>query len=328
MNKDQNETIEQPDVPDQKSAPKYQPTDLGYKKFNAGEHGKDIQKAKTLQGKEDEESREQAKRMEAVLAEAREKDQKIMRPDQLHALDNQIKLTKEDKNAPKKAAETKEKQSFMQLVKNLQENNKLPIQSDQESHIFEFRGLSKDNKDVKPEEVQKMLEHMDKGGELPPNVEFQFRTTFKKGREQNEIVDVDYRIGLHQIMRSGLESTLSSLLSLSYAAASSYDARKGKMKMDDGASHIEVGKQRAEKVDEAPLQNLRAMLAKKNLQTSTMQTNQWSGIEVSLPEKQKQFSIVYDGNVFQITEKRIDKTTESVAKTPKEVLEYIEKETN
>lgn len=320
-----NEVIEQPDVPenpDKKEAPKksaFKPGDFGYKKFEAKEHKAALLKAKSGEDKEGEEA---TRRLEAELEAAGGGDKKTLKPQELKTLDESVKLKDEDKKAPKDVMAQKERLAFAKLVRTLTENNKLPVDAYQEAHIFEFKGLTKDGKEVKSEEVQKLLEHVDQGGEIPPNIEFQFHTSFKKGRDENEVVDVNYRLNLHQIMRSGLETTLSSLLSLSYAAAENYDEKKGKTK--EGS--IEVVKPKIEKGGENPLENLKKQLNQKNFQTSGIQTAQWSALEVSIPEKQKQLSIVFDGEIFQVTEKRLDKSVELPIKSPSEIIQYIENE--
>lgn len=318
-----NEIIEQPenqDEPEKKEAPR-EGTGLGYKKFEAKEHRLALLKAKSGH---DPEGEEETKRLEAELAALDEKsDKKVMKPQALHDLDDSIKLREEDKKAPKKAAETLERQAFVKTLKALQENNKFLIKAEDQNHLFEFAGLHEDGKEVKAQETQKMLEHVDQGGDVPPNVEFHFHTSFKKDREKGEVVDVDYRLNIRQIMRGGLEATLSSLLSLSYAAAAHYDSQKGKEKKEENAP--EEPKEQKETPKEAPLENLKKQLQALSLNVSAIQTPQWNALEVSLPEKQKQFVVVYDGAVFSLTEKRPDQTIEVGVLTPSEILQYIDK---
>lgn len=320
-----NETIEQSDVPEQKDKQKqgaYKPSDFGYKKFEPGERKEALAKAKTGGDKD---SEVEAGRLEAELASIDGDSKKTLKPQEVRSLDESVRLSDEERKGTKKNVEVKEKHAFSQILKTLQETPNLPIKSEGENHMFEFTSLTQDGKVVESKEVKKMLEHVDQGGEVPPNVEFQFHTSFKKGRDETENVDVDYRVSLQQIMRDGLETTLSSLLSLSYAAASNYDAKRAKMVVEGGKVEVEKPKP-AESGEENPLDSLRKQLSAAKVQTSSIQTGQWKALEVSLPEKQKQLSIVYDGAIFQVTEKSIDKTVELPIQSPAEILHYIEKE--
>lgn len=316
----ENEPIEQPDVPDGKKTPQHKPENFGYRRFERAAHQAALSRVKT---EKDVEGEEETKRLEAELALVGDGDKKILKPQNLRALDQSVRMTDEEKRGPKKEIESLEKKAFLKIIKTLQENNKLPIQVEDQTHMFEFKGLTKDGKDVQPNEVEKLLEHIDQGGDVPPNIEFHFQTSFKKGREETEAMDVNYRLTLRQIMMGGLETTLSSLLSLSYTAASVYDQRKGKVEAGEG--RIDVGGPK-EKPTEGELENLRKQLNQRNIQTSAIQTGQWAALEVAIPEKQKQVAIVYDGAVFQVTEKRQDKTVEVPVTTPAEILQYIEKE--
>ncbi len=316
----ENEPIEQPDVAERKKTPTHQPESFGYRRFERTAHQAALSRAKT---EKDVEGEEETKRLEAELALVGDGDKKVMKPQNLRALDQSIKLTDEEKKTPEKNRESLEKKAFLKIIKTLQENNKIPIQAEDQTHIFEFKGITKDGKDMQPNEVEKLLEHIDQGGDVPPNIEFHFQTSFKKGREETEAMEVNYRLTLRQIMMGGLETTLGSLLSLSYTAASVYDQKKGKITTDGGKIDIEGPK---EKPEGGELQNLRKQLSQRNIQTSTIQTGQWAALEVSIPEKQKQVVIVYDGAVFQVAEKRQDKTVEVPVTTPAEILQYIEKE--
>jgi hypothetical protein len=186
--------------------------------------------------------------------------------------------------------------------------------------MFEFRGLTKDGKDMEPQEVHKLLEHVDAGGDMPPNIEFHFHTSFQKDRPETEVIDIDYRTNLRQIMRSGLEATLSSLLSLSYDAAAHYGVKKA----EQGVEKDQKQKESAE--GGGVFEDLKKQIESLNIQTSLVRTPQWQALQVDFPEKQKQFSIVFDGAVFTLTERRLDKNIELPARTPAEILQYIENE--
>ncbi len=317
---EENEPIEQPDIPEVKKTPQPKPESFGYRRFERTAHQAALSKAKTAK---DIEGEEETKRLEAELEQTGDGGKKTLKPQNLRALDQSVKLTEEEKKAPKKEMESMEKRAFLKIIKTLQESNKLPIQAEDQTHIFEFKGLTKDGKDVQPNEVEKLLEHIDQGGDVPPNIEFHFQTSFKKGREETEAMDVNYRMTLRQIMMGGLETTLSSLLSLSYTAASVYDRRKGKTATEGGEIEVERPK---EEPGKGELDNLRRLLNQRNIQTSTIQTGQWAALEVAMPEKQKQVVIVYDGAVFQVTEKRPDQTLEVPVTTPAEIMQYIDKE--
>lgn len=317
----ENEPIEQPDVNEQKKAPGVKPEDFGYKKFEPGKHQEAMKKAKE---KGDKEGEDEVKRLEAELAgDGKKETKKIMKPAELRSLDDAIRLPEEEKKQPKKNTEELEKKAFIKIMKALQEAGKMNIKAEGEDHVFEFKSLTRDSKEMKPEEVQKLMEHLDQGGNIPPNIEFQFHASFKKNRLDTEVVDVDYRLNLHQIMRSGLEATLSSLLTLSYAAASTYDAQKAKR--SEGGEKQEAPAMNGEVVREK-MDDIRKQLAGKGLETSVIQTGQWQALNVVSPEKQKQFTVVYDGNIFQLTEKRLDTTIEINVTTPSEVLQYIDRE--
>lgn len=317
----ENEPIEQPDVNEQKKTPGVKPEDFGYKKFEPGKHQEAMKKAKE---KGDKEGEEEVRRLEAELAGDGKKDaKKIMKPGDLHALDDTVRLPEEGKKQPKKNIEELEKKAFMKIMKALQEAGKINIKAEGEDHVFEFKSLTRDSKEMKPEEVQKLMEHIDQGGNIPPNIEFQFHTSFKKNRLDTEVVDVDYRLNLHQIMRSGLETTLSSLLTLSYAAASTYDAQKAKRV--EGGEKQETAEVNSDGIREK-MDEMRKQLTGRGLEASVIQTGQWQALNVVAPEKQKQFTVVYDGNIFQLTEKRLDKTVEINIATPSEVLQYIDRE--
>jgi hypothetical protein len=268
-------------------------------------------------------SKEEMKKIEEELAAIDGTNKKILKPKDLRALDQSVILKDEDRKSPPKKIQMKERQAFSDIYKALQGNEKLAINVESKQHIFDFKGLTKDGKDVKTQEAQKMLEHIDNGGDIPPNVEFHFHTSFKKDREEGEVVDIDYRINLHQIMREGLEATLGSLLSLSYSAASVYDAGKGKSNVVSGK--IETSKS-SESVRKSPLQDIKKQLNKNNISVSIIQTGQWEALQISLPEKQKQISVVYDGGVFKATVKHPDRSVETPVQTPSEVLKFIEKE--
>lgn len=320
-----NETIEQPDIPkegkEDKNSPSYKPDDFGYKKFKPEEHHRALEKAKGLDDKQD---KEELKRLEDELNGLDKNDkQKMLKPEALTSLDESVKIKEEDKKAPPKEVEGRERVAFSKIMQTLQENNKIPIQAEGELHVFEFKGLKKDNKDVKPQEVEKIMEKIDKGGDMPKDIEFRFQTTFKKGREESEAVDVGYNLSLENIMTEGIGKKLSTLMSLSYEAASSYDEMKGK-KAPEGVT-IEKPKSLKEAPDLAALENLKKQLEKRNIQTATIQTAQWNALDISLPEKQTQLTVVSDGAVFKVTEKRQDKTVESKIQSPAEVLEYIDK---
>lgn len=319
----ENEPIEQPDVVEKKDTPKPKPSDFGYKKFEPKEHREALLKAKTGQDKE---SEEETKKLEAELAGMDDgKGKKTLKPQELKGLDDSIKLKEEDRKAPRKTIESLERKAFVKTLKTLTETNKLPIRTEDKTHIFEFKGLTKDGHDVEPQEVQKLLEHVDRGGDIPPNIEFHFHTSFQKDRPETEVIDIDYRTNIHQIMRNGLETTLGSLLSLSYAAASHYDARRVKTNTEALAGKIETTKPQKENIGQT-LDGLKKQLLDKNIQASTIHTAQWQALEVNIPEKQKQFSIVHDGTIFQLTEKHLDKAVEIPIQTPSEIIQYIEKE--
>lgn len=311
----ENEPIEQPEVKEKKDEKPLKPEDLGYRSFNADEHRKALLKAKTGR---DSESEEEARRLEGELAAMGHG--KVMKTEELRALDESVRLKEQDQKAPKKTMESMEKKAFAKIVKNLEENGKLPIQAKEKTHIFEFKGLTKDGKDMEPQEVHKLLEHVDAGGDIPPNIEFHFHTSFQKDRPETEVVDVDYRTNLHQIMRSGLEATLSSLLSLSYDAAAHYGAKKA----EQGAEKEQKQEESVE--GEAVFENLKKQIEGMNIQTSLVRAPQWQALQVDFPEKQKQLNIVFDGSVFTLTEKRLDKNVELPARTPAEIIQYIENE--
>jgi|GEM_PF-6388851 len=318
-----NEVIEQPDVPPEKNIPKMKPEDFGYKKFKPGEHREALVKAKDAGDKD---SEKELERLNKELDGAGEKE-KILKPKELQNLDESIKLKKENKDEPKKSPEDlklKERQAFVKIIKTLSDKPKFAVDAEGEAHVFEFKGLTKDGKDVKPQEIQKMLEHIDQGGDVPANTEFQFNTSFKKGRDENEQIDIKYRINLKQIMNKGLEATLSGLLELSYAAAETYDSAKAKTDKGTIESPQKL-KEKKESLEKNPFEDMKKQLAAKNIQTSSIQAAQWNALEVSIPEKQKQISIVYDGEVFQLKEKRLDKNVETIVSSPSEVMQYIEK---
>lgn len=315
----ENEPIEQPDVKEKKERKPLKPEDLGYRGFNATEHRRALLKAKTGQ---DSESEEETKRLEGELAAMGHG--KVMKTEELRALDESVKLKEQDRKAPKKATESMEKKAFARVLKNLEENGKLPIQAKEKTHIFDFKGLTKDGKDMEPQEVHKLLEHVDAGGDIPPNIEFHFHTSFQKDRPETEVIDIDYRTNLHQIMRSGLEATLSSLLSLSYDAAAHYGAKRTMQGGEPGAEKEQKQKESVE--GRAAFENLKKQIENLNVPTSLVQTPQWQALQVDFPEKQKQLSIVFDGSVFTLTERRLDKNVELPARTPAEILQYIENE--
>lgn len=313
----ENEPIEQPDVKEKKEAKPLKPEDLGYRSFNASKHREALLKAKAGQ---DSEGEEETKRLEDELAAMGHR--KVMKAEELRGLDESVRLKEQDRKAPQKTIETMEKKAFARILKNLEESGKLPIQAKEKTHIFEFKGLTKGGKDMEPQEVHKLLEHVDAGGDIPPNIEFHFHTSFQKDRPETEVIDIDYRTNLHQIMRSGLEATLSSLLSLSYDAAAHYGAKKAGQGVETGAEKEEKEKESGEAVFE----NLKKQIESLNIPTSLIQTPQWRALQVDIPEKQKQLNIGFDGSVFTLTEKRLDKNVELPARTPAEILQYIENE--
>lgn len=320
----ENEPIEQPDVSEkskaQKDIPKYKPEDFGYKKFEAGNSVKAEGRAKLLA---DYDSKIEMQKIEDELASLDSVGKKILKPKDLRSLDQSVILKDEDRKSPPKKMQMKERQAFTDIYKALQGNERLAINTEDKEHIFDFKGLTKDGKDVKTHEAQKMLEHIDNGGDIPPNVEFHFHTTFKKDRDESEVVDIDYRVNIHQIMREGLETTLGSLLSLSYAAASVYDAGKGKNSPVPGK--IEINKL-SESPNKNALQDIKKQLSKNNTPVSIIQTGQWEALQVSLPEKQKQISVIYDGDIFKAKVKHPDKSVETPIQNPSEVIKFIEKE--
>ncbi len=317
-----NSIIEQPDhqeTNENNEGPPCKPSDFGYKKFNEKQHKEAILNARNGQDKE---AKEETKRLEAELAGMGEKNTRnVLKPTELRALDESVKLKEKDKKSSPKAAEELEGRAFLKIVKTLENNNRFLVSAENQEHLFEFKGLTKKGKEVKPQEAEKILEHMDRGGDVPQDIELKFQTSFKKNREKDEAMGVSYTLNIHQIMIGGLEATLSSLLSLSYAAAANYDAVKGRLKPRKGA--VESEKKQTENFPGKPLEDMKTELQKAHLRVATIQTDEWNGLEVSLPERQKQFVVVYDGAVFQLTEKRFDKKVEIPAKTPAEILQYI-----
>jgi hypothetical protein len=175
-----------------------------------------------------------------------------------------------------------------------------------------------------------MVEKIDGGSDIPPNIEMKFTTTMKKGNEQNEVGSVDFRINMHQIMHSGLEATLSSLLSLSYAAG--FNNAEKMQKIKEKNVKQEAGKTKPGEAAEAEraLNEIRINLSKRNIQTSVIKTGQLVTLAVILPEQQKQFSIIKTGDVYQITETQKEKPAQTIEKrfsTPAEVTDYIETQT-
>lgn len=317
----ENEPIEQSDVPEKKDKPPLRPADFGYRRFNAGEHRKALLRAKSG---EDKEGEREAERLESELALMG--GGKIMKPQELKGLDDAVKVREQDRKSSKSALETMERKAFAKILKTLEESGKLPIQAKEKTHIFEFKGLTKDGNDMEPQEVQKLLEHVDAGGDIPPNIEFHFHTSFQKDRPETEVIDIDYRLNLHQIMRSGLETTLGSLLSLSYDAAAHYGARKAGTPGETGRDREKEKSPENAAEGAAAFEGMKKQLEQWNIPTSVVRTPQWQALQVDIPEKQKQFSVVFDGTVFTLTEKRLDKNTEIPARTPAEILQYIETE--
>lgn len=325
MHNDGNSDIEQPDVPGKAEGPQkdvhYDPEKFGYKKFNPTEHEKDKAKTSKIQKDKDKEA---AARMGEVLRDMNSIDHKnTMGSGEISDLDGKVRLSEEDKKSPKQeqeALKAQEKPAFLELMKTFEVKNKLPIAAEGQTSVFEFKGLVKDGKNTEgpnSKEHQKLVGQIDKGGEVPKNLEFHFQTTFQKGRDQNETVTVNYKVGLHQIMRDGLEKTLQSLLALSYSAAASYDAH-GKDK-----DSKEAPREKPSETADAKIESLKKDLAKnKGTQVATIQDlkNNWGVLQVHMPEKQKQYAIVYDGALFHV------KTQETKTfQHPAEVLQYMEK---
>ena len=318
----ENEPIEQPDVPEEPKVKKYKPEDFSYKKFNP--------EKKPLKGKDapDQESEKELRRLERELDAVEDTGAraKTMKPQEVKELDRQVVVKEEDRKAPKKTQEQKERQTLLGLMRTFQVADKLPVGVLGNLHVFEFKGLQREGKEIKGVETQKLLEHVDQGGDIPKNLEFHFHTAFQRGRDENEKMDVDYKVSLQQIMRDGIETTLQTLTALSYYAANNYDAKRGRPETEKPEkTPVVAPSEQKEQAGSTELQAIKTILATKGIQASTIQGEKFQALAVAVPSQARQVLISLTAGIYTVTDKKQDAAKEAAYQAPAEVINAVEK---